>query len=44
MVAEVVNHALDRAAVKEVAVGVGELGLEDPPNPPASDGVGERQR
>ncbi len=35
------NHPLNRAAVEEMAVGIGELGLEDPTHPPPGDGVGE---
>src|SRR5712691_6378065 len=44
MVPQVVDDALDRAAVEEVAIGVGQLRLEHPAYPPAGDRVRESQR
>ena len=41
VVPEVVDDSFDGTAVNEMAVGVGELGLEDGANAPAGDGVGK---
>src|SRR4029077_17494052 len=44
VIAQVVDHAFDCAAVEEVAVGVRQLGLEHPAHTPPGDSVGQGQR
>ena len=44
VVADVVDYTLNRPAVEQVAVGVGELGFEDLPHTPARDRIGKRKR
>jgi hypothetical protein len=41
VIAEVVDHAFDRAAMEKVAVGVGELRFQDSTHAPAGDRVGQ---
>src|SRR5215467_16225791 len=44
VIAQVVHDSLDCSTVEQVAVGVGELRLEYATDPPAGDGVRQRQR